>query len=37
MRRRAVPKRKSAGKFRKQIKKTKSLNMARPGRGGFRI
>lgn len=37
MKRRPVSKGKSAQKFKGQVKKTKSLNLARPGRGGFRI
>lgn len=36
-RRRPVGKSSSARKFRKQVGKTKSLNLAKPGRGGFRI
>lgn len=35
--RKAVNKRKSAKKFRSQVKRTKGLNLARPARGGFRI
>lgn len=37
MARRPVNKRRSAGKFRKQVRKTHPANMAKPGRGGFRI
>lgn len=37
MARRAVNKQRSARKFGKQVSKTKTLNVARPGRGGFRI
>lgn len=36
-RRRPVGKQSSAGKFRKQVRKTKAVNVARPGRGGYRI
>lgn len=36
-RRRPVNKARSAGKFRKQVSKTKRLNVAVPGRGGFRL
>lgn len=35
--RKPVNKRASARKFRKQSKKTNSVNFARPGRGGFRL
>lgn len=35
--RRPVNKQRSAGKFRAQIKKTKKVNVAKPGRGGFRL
>lgn len=35
--RRPVNKRRSARKFRKQVGKTKALNVAKPGRGGFRL
>lgn len=35
--RRHVNKRRSAGKFRGQSGKTHPANMAKPGRGGFRI
>lgn len=35
--RRPVNKGRSSGKFRRQVKRTKSLNLARPGRGGFRL
>lgn len=37
MRRRPVSKGKSSRKFRKQVRKTKTLNVAVPGRGGFRL
>lgn len=37
MARRPVNKRRSAGKFRKAVGRTKGANMARPGRGGFRL
>lgn len=37
MARRPVNKARSAGKFRKQARKTHPLNVARPGRGGFRL
>lgn len=37
MKRRPVSKGKSAQQFRKQVGKTKSLNVKRPGRGGYRI
>lgn len=37
MRRRPVGKNRSARKFRGQVNKTKSINLAKPGRGGFRI
>lgn len=36
MRRRPVSKGKSARNFRSQVSKTKKLNLAKPGRGGFR-
>lgn len=36
-RRQRVSKGRSSGKFRSQVKRTKSLNVARPGRGGFRL
>lgn len=35
MRRRPVNKGKSAKQFKRNIKKTKSVNVARPRRGGF--
>lgn len=35
--RKAVNKRRSAKKFRKQVKKTKLVNLSRPARGGFRL
>jgi len=35
--RRPVSKYKSAKTFRRQTGRTASLNMARPGRGGFRL
>lgn len=35
--RRSVNKRKGARSFRKQAKRTKGVNMAKPGRGGFRL
>lgn len=35
--RRPVNKGKSARKFRGQVRKTHPANMAKPGRGGFRI
>jgi len=35
--RRAVNKRKSARSFRSQVGKTRGINIARPGRGGFRL
>lgn len=35
--RRKVNKRKSSSRFRDQVRKTHPANMARPGRGGFRI
>lgn len=35
--RRPVNKRKSAGKFRGQVKRTKGINVSRPGRGGYRL
>lgn len=37
MARRPVNKRKSSRSFRKQVKRTKGVNMAKPGRGGFRL
>lgn len=35
--RRRVNKRRSSGRFRKQVKRTRGLNLARRARGGFRI
>lgn len=35
--RRPVNKQRSATKFRKQVKSSKAVNFARPGRGGFRM
>lgn len=35
--RHAVNKRRSSGKFRKDARKTNVKNVARPGRGGFRL
>lgn len=35
--RRPVDKKRSARSFRKQVRKTKSANIARPGRGGYRL
>lgn len=35
--RRRVNKRRSAAKFRRQVRRTKGVNLARPGRGGFRM
>lgn len=35
--RRRVNKRRSSGKFRKQLRRTRGLNVARRGRGGYRI
>lgn len=32
-----VPKGKSSRNFRNQVRRTKSVNLARPGRGGFRM
>jgi len=32
-----VNKRRSAGKFRRQVRKSRAVNFARPGRGGFRL
>lgn len=32
-----VNKSRSARKFRGQVRKTKGINLARPGRGGFRL
>lgn len=37
MRRRPVNKRSSARRFRGQVKRTKRPNVARPGRGGYRM
>lgn len=37
MARRSVNKRRSASKFRGQASRTKGVNLARPGRGGFRL
>ena len=37
MRRHSVNKRHSAGKFRKQVGRTKSANLRGPMRGGFRF
>lgn len=37
MPRRVVNKRRSAAGFRRQIGRTKAVNLARPGRGGFRL
>lgn len=37
MARRPVNKARSAGKFRKQVRKTNAKNLARPGRGGYRL
>lgn len=37
MARRKVNKARSSRKFRKQAGRTKALNVARPGRGGFRL
>lgn len=37
MARHRVNKRRSSGKFRKQRRRTRGINVARPGRGGFRI
>jgi len=37
MARSAVNKRSSTRKFNRQAKKTHPLNVARPGRGGFRL
>lgn len=37
MKRRPVGKARSAGQFKRNVRKTKSINLARPGRGGFRI
>lgn len=37
MARRPVRKGRSARSFRKQVGKTKSVNLAKPGRGGFRL
>lgn len=36
-RRRPVNKTRSVRKFRKEAKRTASLNVARPGRGGYRL
>lgn len=35
--RRSVNKRKGARSFRKQIRKTKGINLAKPTRGGYRL
>ena len=35
--RRPVNKSKSARQFRKQVKKTRAINLVRPGRGGYRL
>lgn len=32
-----VNKSRSARKFRNSVRKTKAINLARPGRGGFRL
>jgi len=37
MHRRPVNKGKSARSFRKDVRKTASKNLAKPGRGGFRL
>lgn len=37
MARRRVNKRASSRKFRKQVGRTHPANLARPGRGGFRV
>lgn len=37
MRRRPVSKGRSARGFRKQVSHTKAANIARPGRGGYRL
>lgn len=37
MKRRPVNKSKSASKFRKQVRKTHPANVAKPGRGGYRL
>lgn len=37
MARRSVSKGKSARSFRKQVRKTNGKNLAKPGRGGFRL
>lgn len=37
MARRVVNKRRSAKQFRGQVRKTKMVNLAMPGRGGFRL
>lgn len=37
MHRRSVNKRRSSSKFRGQVRKTQPKNMAKPGRGGFRL
>lgn len=37
MRRRPVNKNKSARSFRKQVRKTRGVNVSSPGRGGFRL
>lgn len=35
--RRPVNKARSAGQFRRNVRKTKVVNLAQPGRGGFRL
>lgn len=35
--RKRVNKRRSASKFRGQVRKTNSKNLAKPGRGGYRL
>lgn len=35
--RRRVNKKRSSGRFRKQVRRTRGVNMARRGRGGYRI
>lgn len=37
MARRPVNKARGARKFRKDVKRTRSVNLAKPGRGGFRL
>lgn len=37
MHRRPVSKRSSAKKFRKQVSKTKAVNLKKPGRAGIRL